>query len=133
MPDWLQVLLVLIISLSALAGLVYGGYKFYKHSEKPGQCYFTAFSPTSKATDTPSTYTQVGYITCSSGGSLWKPSKLTVFNQGPGTFYLGPIDGSTSLQEIDAGSTFVFSVSSVYPNVYSTSTTNTPNLVINDI
>jgi hypothetical protein len=98
MPGWLQILLSVIIILAILAGISYGIYKLYKYLGRKGSCHFVAYSPPSTAQDT---YIQAGYIACGGGGPFWKKKKITVYNNGPGTFYLDPVPGYSGEQELD--------------------------------
>ena len=133
MPDWLQILLTIIITLGIVTVLVILGLKMYHNITKPGTCGFISYSPSTTASIKDDNYTQTGYISCSGGGSAWSPSKITIFNQGPGDFYIGPIQGQQDPQEISAGQsyTYIF-IGSTDPNIYYTtgSQTTTPTFTI---
>jgi hypothetical protein len=139
MPDWLKILLSILISLIVIFGFAITAYLVYKKLNTPGTCNFVAFTPSSKLSlrleGTDPNYVQAGYIQCGGGGAMWKPENVKVNNLGPGTFYLGPLPGYTTLQELDAGASITFDMSKngfIPPNVlYDSSSTNKiPNLQI---
>ena len=119
MPDWLQILLTITITLSVIAVLVYFGIKIYHNLNKPGTCSFVSFSPTSELTRaSDDNYVQSGYISCTTS-ALWKPSSLTIFNQGPGEFFIGPIQGQSTPQDLPVGAVSKYNISNgVLPNIY---------------
>jgi len=132
MPDWLQILLTIIIVIGFIVLLVVIGLKIYHNITKPGMCTFVSYSPASKMTATDS-YTQTGYISCSGGGSAWTAGKITIFNQGPGDFYIGPITGQSDPHEIQAGKTYTYNmVGNTDPNIYyvTGTTPTTPTFTI---
>ena len=140
MPDWLQILLIIIITLGVIAGLLFSGLIIYRNITKPGTCQFIPYSPATKVirpvptySVSDSNYTQTGYVACTGGGSAWKPTAITIFNQGPGDFYIGPVQGQADPQLISAGQYYNYTfIGSVEPNIYYVpgSTTTEPNLTI---
>lgn len=132
MPDWLQILLTIILTLAIITGVVLIGMKIYRNLSKPGTCNFIAYSPGTNTDTNDDSYTQCGYISCSGGGSAWKPNIITIFNKGPGDFYIGPIQGKTDLDKIQAGNYYKYPFNNISPNIYyvSDSTNTTPNLTI---
>ena len=132
MNSVLEVIIWIVIVLGILSGIGYGIYIAYKKLNKKGTCQFVPFSPNSTSLRDDTQYLQTGYISCSGGGALWSPGKLTVLNNGPGTFYLGPIEGQANLVELDSGDTLTFTKGGTDPSVYydSTSDQKTPNFSI---
>jgi len=132
MPDWLQILLTIVLTLGIIAVLVVVGFKIYHNLSRPGKCVFISYSPAGQN----SGYVQTGYVSCSGGGSAWKPTKLNIFNQGPGDFYIGPISGQSDPGKIPAGQYYTYSIlTGTEPNIYyaAGSQYTTPNFSINYI
>jgi len=129
MPEWLKILLYILVILSIIAIIIVGAYIGYKQLNKPGNCSFVAYSPTT-LTYGDSQYVQCGYISCGGGGGLWKPNNIIISNQGPGTFYIGT--DPTKLAELDSGQQLTISIGQISPNVYfqSDSQYTSPNLLI---
>lgn len=130
MPDWLQILLTIIITLGIIAIIVLFALKIYHKLNKTGTCVFVSYSPSTSGN---SSYTQTGYISCSGGGSSWRPTKLNILNQGPGDFYIGPISGQSVPQEILSGKYYNYDMNAgIEPNIYysSGSQYTTPNFTI---
>jgi hypothetical protein len=94
-------------------------------------CNFSAFT-----IDNPTgtnQYTQAGYITCGQGGMLWQREKITIKNNGPGDFYIGPVSGKSSLDVINVRENYNYTFQNMYsPNIYylSTSQYSKPNFNI---
>jgi len=104
-----------------IASLVSVGiYIVYKTTTKKGSCGFVPFVPTKSGRVSATNYAQAGYIKCDGGGGLWKPGIISIKNNGPGTFYIGPLPGSSTLNEMNPGDTvsYDFSQESVVPNVF---------------
>ena len=134
MPNWLQILLTILITLGIIGALVLVGLKIYHNLNKQGKCSFVSYSP-SRLGDS-SSYVQTGYISCSGGGSAWQPKQVNIFNQGPGDFYIGPISGQTDPQQIRSGQYYQYTfVNGTEPNVYyaTGSQYTTPNFTITNI
>jgi hypothetical protein len=100
---------------------------------KQGTCVFVSYSPSTKSMLGDDSYIQSGYISCSGGGSAWQPKTLTIFNQGPGDFYIGPIEGKSDPQEMPSGQYNIYTmINGTEPNVYYAvgSQNTTPNFTI---
>lgn len=138
MYTWLQIILSIFLILGLLAGIGVGIYFLYKNMNKKGTCTFIAYDPnnpsnsSNRSVQSPDGLVQVGYINCYGGGALWKPSNITIYNNGPGDFYLGPIPGASSPTLIAALSSLTISQGNVDVNVFmdSTSQYSTPNFSI---
>ena len=132
MPDWLQILLTIIITLGIVTILVLIGLKIYRNLDKSGKCNFIQFTPNSSGLGDDK-YSQAGYISCSGGGSAWSPKKLNIFNQGSGDFYIGPIQGQNYPVKIESGQYYTYSITgNIEPNIYyiAGSTDISPNFII---
>lgn len=130
-PDWLQMLLTIVLTLCLILGLVYIGVQKYKKLKSKGTCSFTSLQEPDPGTS--GSYVQTGYINCTGGGSLWIPGVVNVLNKGFGTFYLGPLPGEKSPTELDAKSSVDIEMQASVPvNVFyqSGSSNTTPALTI---
>jgi hypothetical protein len=132
-PDWAQMLITIILTLCLIVVLVYFGYQKYKKLNTKGKCSFTSLQ--SVDSGTAGSYVQTGYISCEGGGSLWVPGGINILNEGPGTFYIGPLPSQASPSKIDALDSINIDMSlqgSTPPNVFyqSGSTYTTPSFAI---
>lgn len=132
MPDWLQILFIIIFTLLFLAGVAYGGYVFYKYVNKAGMCSFTALGNVNATADPVNNLIQSGYISCHGGGPAWRPEKITITNLGPGTFYIMVPNQTT--QKIDPSNSTSINITdtNISPTVLhdSKSQYSTPNFDI---
>ena len=128
---WWHVALLIIILLVIMTGFSYGIYKLDKYLSRKGTCSFVSFSPNTdlnlRISAGDGDLVQAGYINCTGGGPLWNAKKIVITNNGPGTFYIGPLINQPTPQELDVGSSLPTDISNIVPNVYYTSDSSDTN------
>jgi hypothetical protein len=129
MPEWLKLTLIILFILCLIAGLVVGTIYMIKYLKKKGVChYYDYVNPSVEDDD----YVSVGYVTCDSGGPLWKQNSVTIINNGPGTFYFQPVFGYKDIVPLDPSDSITFDPHGTYPVVYykKDATITEPNLTV---